>query len=66
MSDRFKWDAKSAANKFFSGATVSVGIPAVVTVSKELPKMHDPVNDAYRKCSNCGRHYNFHKDGKCN
>ncbi len=63
--DRFTWDASSAAKKFMSGSKVDIGIPGVVSISKDVPIFHDKQNDAYRKCSACGKHYNYHKDGKC-
>jgi hypothetical protein len=62
MSDSFKWDASSAFRKATSDCTfgVSVGVVATKTTAP-----HDPQRDAYRSCSNCHKHINYHKDGKC-
>jgi hypothetical protein len=69
MSDsEFTWDKQSAFNKLTSGMKFKVETPTpIVKVKKtfELTKPNDPEKDAYRKCSKCGKHYNFHKNGKC-
>lgn len=60
----FDWSAKSAFRKATSDLTLNVGIP-FVRVSKPITGPHNPQTDAYRACSRCGRHYNYHRDGKC-
>ena len=64
----FEWSAKSALNKAMSGITVSVCTPTpVISVCKssDLTQPNDKNKDAYRNCKNCGRHYNYHTNGKC-
>jgi hypothetical protein len=65
MADKkFSWDAKSALRK--AQAAISVSISAgPVTISKQITEPHNPKTDAYRSCSNCGKHINYHKNGKC-
>ena len=66
----FKWDAKSALRKASSDVSVSVCLPLpthIVAVCKSLQVTgaNDPNKDAFRKCAACGKHYNFHVNGKC-
>lgn len=64
----YKWDAKSAFNKLSSGIQFTVSTPTpVVSISKsfDVTPPHNPKVDAYRNCAICGKHYNYHKDGKC-
>ena len=65
----YKWDPGSAANKLKSGITLNVSIPVapLTSVGKSIPitKPNNDLKDAYRKCSNCGKHYNYHKGGLC-
>lgn len=60
----FTWDHNSAMRKATSNISVSVGVP-FVSVSKQVTGSHNPKTDAYRSCSNCGKHINYHKNGKC-
>ena len=60
----YKWSSESALRKLKSDLTLSVTIPSV-TITKKITESHNPKKDAYRACSNCGQHINFHKDGKC-
>lgn len=65
--DTFHWDPISAGRKLVSDSTVNVNVsggPVSAGISKNIPK-HDPKQDAYRNCSICGRHYNYHKNGQC-
>lgn len=65
---KFEWSAASAGRKLVSGLTVTVSTPTpIVSVSKSIPLTpeHDATKDAYRNCKNCGKHINYHKDGKC-
>lgn len=52
--NNYNWDAWSAGRKLVSGATFNG-----VVVSKSVPH-NDPNVDAYRRCSNCQRHFNYH------
>lgn len=64
----FKWDPSSAGRKLVSGITLNVSTPTpIVSVGKSFPITpdHNPKKDAYRNCSSCGKHYNYHKNGKC-
>ena len=64
----FEWSAKSAFNKAISGTTISICTPTpVISICKssELTQLNDPNKDAYRNCKNCGKHYNYHTNGKC-
>lgn len=64
----FKWSPASAFRKATSDITVNVCSPTpVVSVCKTVTSTppHDPSKDAYRNCSNCGKHLNYHKGGKC-
>lgn len=64
----FKWDAGSAFRKATSGIDLTISTPTpVVSIGKTIPitKPHDPSKDAFRNCSLCGKHYNYHKGGKC-
>ncbi len=60
----FTWDPISAGRKLTSNLTINVGT-SYVSVSKPITCPHDPKSDAYRACSRCGKHWNYHKDGKC-
>ncbi len=66
-NNQFKWDPASAARKLGSGITINISTPTpVVSVGKSFDLTQpDPKKDAYRNCSACGKHYNYHKDGKC-
>jgi hypothetical protein len=64
----FKWSPSSAFNKLTSGITVTVSTPTpVISIGKEFPitQPHDPKTDAYRNCSRCGKHLNYHVNGNC-
>lgn len=65
----FSWDPASAGRKFFGdngGANITVGVPGVVTIEQKSPGMgYSPEKDSYRNCSRCGKHYNYHRNGKC-
>ncbi len=63
-NNNFTWDPASAGRKFWNDSTVTIGVPGVVSIEKNTPP-HDPNKDAYRNCSKCGKHYNYHKNGKC-
>jgi hypothetical protein len=59
----FNWSAQSAIRKATSDLSINISIPPV-SITKTTTT-HDPSKDAYRNCSNCGKHINYHKDGKC-
>jgi len=60
----YKWDRESAMRKIKNTSTVTVNAgPLAVSVPSPAP--HNPNRDALRNCARCGRHYNYHKDGKC-
>ena len=61
----FSWDAKSAFRKATSDLEVSVPVLPFVSIGKKVTGPHDPKKDAYRGCSQCGKHANYHKNGKC-
>lgn len=60
----FNWSSQSAMRKLTSDLSFSVGIPTVASVTKSTTT-HNPKTDAYRSCSNCGKHWNYHREGKC-
>jgi hypothetical protein len=60
----FEWDSKSAMRKLVSDIKVTMPL-GPINVTKQLTQPHDPKTDAYRTCNNCGKHLNYHKDGKC-
>lgn len=66
MSDNpstFSWSAKSAIRKGLGGSTLTVGIP-YVSISIPIPEANRD-KDAFRNCSNCGRHFNYHRGRFC-
>ncbi len=62
-NDNFKWSAVSAFRKLTSGLYINIGNN--ISITKQLTPDNNPQRDAYRNCSNCNKHYNFHKNGKC-
>lgn len=68
MSD-YKWDPNSAGRKLASDININISVPLVpgVSVNKSFPITgpHNPTTDAYRCCSNCGKHWNYHVGNKC-
>lgn len=63
-SNNFSWDPSSAGRKLFHDSSITIGVPGVVSIEKQTPP-NDPKKDAYRNCSKCGKHWNYHKNGKC-
>ncbi len=64
----YQWDPASAGRKLKSGITLNISTPTpIVSVSKsfDITQPNNPAKDAYRNCQHCGKHYNYHKDGKC-
>lgn len=66
----YRWDSASFGRKFVSDIKINASIPIVpgiVSIDKSftVTQPHDPEKDAYRNCSKCGKHINYHKDGKC-
>jgi len=64
----FKWDPKSALRKATSDISASICLPAnIVAVCKsiQITGPNDPNKDAFRNCAICGKHINFHKNGRC-
>jgi hypothetical protein len=57
--DNFNWDAKSALSKTVSDISVSINLPGV-SITKQVSGPYNPEKDAYRNCSNCHNHYNYH------
>ncbi|AKI78877.1 hypothetical protein [Acanthamoeba polyphaga mimivirus] len=65
MSDKkYSWDVGSAWRKFGSDVTLSINM-GPVSVSKQITGSCNREVDAYRCCSRCGRHFNFHSGGFC-
>lgn len=67
-SNKFSWDAESAFRKGVSGITLDISTPTpIISIGKsfEVTPPNDPKKDAYRNCSKCGKHYNYHKNGQC-
>ncbi len=59
----FKWDPVSFGRKLASDSSITInGGP--ISATKNIGP-NDPKRDAYRNCSNCGKHINFHNGGKC-
>lgn len=53
----YRWDGWSAGRKLVSG--VDIGFTrGPVTVNKQIPA--NDGRDAYRRCSNCQKHFNYH------
>lgn len=66
--NQYQWDASSAFRKLTSGADITVSTPTpFVSIGKtfQITQPNDPKKDAYRNCSMCGKHYNYHVSGKC-
>ncbi len=64
----YKWDANSALRKATSDISVNICLPAhIVAVCKaiQITGPNDPNKDAFRNCAACGKHVNFHVNGKC-
>jgi hypothetical protein len=57
--DNYSWDPVSAIKKGISDTTICLNLGAV-NVVKTIGS-NDPKKDAFRNCSNCGSHYNYHK-----
>ena len=55
----FLWSPISAASKFIHNSDITLSI-GVVSITKNTGE-HDKEKDAYRNCSICGKHYNYHK-----
>ena len=55
--DNFSWSPISALRKATSDVTINIG--GVITKTTES---NNPEQDAYRNCSNCKTHYNYHKN----
>jgi hypothetical protein len=68
MSNNFVWDGKSATRKLMSDISINISTPTpIISVGKTVPITgpHNPTTDAYRCCSVCGKHWNYHINGKC-
>lgn len=59
----FSWDPVSAGKKLVCDTTITGSI-GVISISKNTPA-NDPEKNAYRNCSKCGKHYNYHNGGQC-
>lgn len=57
--NNYRWDAGSAIKKATSDISINVGTKGV-GVSKPITPPHNPQQDAYRNCQNCGKHFNYH------
>jgi len=55
---QFLWDPISAGTKFICDADVTLSV-GVISLTKTTPP-HNKEKDAYRNCSICGKHYNYH------
>ena len=67
-NNNFHWDPYSAGRKLTSDISVNISTPTpIVSIGKTIPitKPHNPKTDAYRACSLCGKHINYHIGGKC-
>jgi predicted nucleic acid-binding Zn ribbon protein len=62
--DEFSWDPISAGRKLFGDSHVTLGIPGVASIEKDIGPSN-PEQDAYRNCSRCGKHWNYHVNGHC-
>jgi hypothetical protein len=56
--DDFSLDISSAARKATSNITVSANA-GFINISKSTGD-YNPKTDAFRSCSNCNKHYNYH------
>lgn len=62
-NNTFSWDPISAGRKLVSDSSVTIsGGP--VSATKNIGP-NNPQQDAYRNCSRCGRHLNYHRNGQC-
>ena len=52
--NNYQWDAWSAGRKLVSGTDINIGV-----IKKSIPP-NDPKTDAYRRCGNCQKHFNYH------
>ena len=59
----FKWSPASAMRKAVSDVTIGVNA-GIVSVSKQIGP-NDDKRDAYRNCSKCNKHINYHRNGEC-
>ena len=55
----FQWDPISAGRKFIHNTDVTVSV-GVISATKNTGE-HNKDKDAYRNCSICGKHFNYHK-----
>lgn len=58
--NNYSWDPASAMRKAASDISVSLSA-GPVSVTKQLTGPNNDQKDAFRNCSNCGSHVNFHK-----
>lgn len=58
--NNYSWSTGSAIRKATSDITLNIGI-GIVSMSKPLTGPHNAERDAYRNCSNCNTHANYHK-----
>lgn len=63
MNHKFKWDPISAGRKAVSDTKIHIHIPPIIHIEKTIPPNNNN-HDAYRNCSQCGKHYNYHHAGK--
>lgn len=65
MMSEYEWSASSAFRKLGSGLWLTVDGPGGLSLSKQITDDCNREKDAYRNCKNCGRHYNYHRNGRC-
>ena len=56
---KFVWSPISALNKFVHNTDITVSV-GVISATKNTGE-HDKEKHAYRNCSICGKHINYHK-----
>lgn len=63
-NNKYKWDSSSALRKAKADLDFRFSI-GIISLQKRITGPYNPETDAYRCCAKCGRHKNYHKNGKC-
>ena len=66
-SESYNWDSVSFFRKLSSDVTYQVGNESTIVKITKSTTTHNPKTDAYRSCSNCHKHVNYHssENKKC-
>jgi len=63
-NNKYEWDFSSAFRKAKADLDLSFSL-GFISLQKRITGPYNPETDAYCCCAKCGRHKNYHKNGKC-